>query len=112
MQETLLDVLYISVSSLSCSGGLPHSLLGSDLDFFVRNILYYPELDKTVCYLLEPLIHRTYSQCSLGVILILFSLMIATLITQMPVAFNCISIDDYWFQLQNLSYLVGSEFEQ
>ena len=62
MLETQLDVLHISASSSSCPGGLPHSSPGSDLDFFVRNVLYRPEKSEpggAVRYLLEPLIYGT-----------------------------------------------------
>ena len=55
--DTKLDVLHISLASSSCPGGLPHSSLGSDLDFFVRNVLYRPEKsepDGAARYLLEP----------------------------------------------------------
>jgi hypothetical protein len=105
--EIQLGILHILVSSLSYPGGLPYSSPRSGLDFFVRNVFYH--------YLLEPLIHGTHSQRSLGVILTLFSLTIEVLITQMPAAFNPISsrsLDSYQFQLQNPSCLVGSAFTQ
>jgi hypothetical protein len=108
MLEIQLDILHISVSSSSCPGGLPHSLPGSDLDFFVRNVLYRPEPDEAVRYLLEPLIYGTHLQRSFGAILTLFSLIIATLATQMPAAFNRISSrssDGYQFQLQNPAFV-------
>jgi hypothetical protein len=91
MLETQLNMLHILVSSLSYLGGLLYSLLRSSLNFFIKNVFYYPEPDKAVYYLLEPLIHGTHSQHSLGAILTLFSLTMEVLATQMLAAFNPIS---------------------
>jgi hypothetical protein len=115
MLKTQLDVLHILVSSLSYPGGLPYSSLRSSLDFFVRNVFYRLEPNEAVLYLLEPLIHGTYSQRSLGAILTLFSLTMEVLATQMPAAFNPISSkssNGYRFQLQDASYPVGLAFAQ
>lgn len=100
---------------MSYSDNLSYFLSKSGLDFFIRNVFYCSKSNKIILYLLKSLIYGIYSQYSLEAILILFSLTIKVLITQMLVAFNPISsksLDSYQFQLQNTLYLVGLVFAQ